>query len=259
MGQRGYIAAIIILAIAAGSAFASGAREARSFEYPGIDSVYVKAEFLDVQVRGSIGFAVSMSSDISSGSLFGSRGYKVMHELSGSMLRVWIDKDNPFFSGFGAFGGFGGGTLYLEVPRGTRVKVETISGAVSVEGLAGGDVEVSSVSGRVEAQDVNGALVLSTVSGRISVDSAKGRLTAKSVSGAIEAQGVNIREDSGFSTVSGRIDVRFDTPLDDLRFDLSTVSGRIVVGTIRAEKGLRMGDGRVLVRGHTVSGSQSYR
>jgi hypothetical protein len=53
--------------------------------------------------------------------------------------------------------------------------------------------------------------------------------------------------------------VRFDTPLEDLRFDLSTLSGRIVVGAIRAEKGLRMGNGRVLVRGHTVSGSQSYR
>jgi hypothetical protein len=46
---------------------------------------------------------------------------------------------------------------------------------------------------------------------------------------------------------------------DDLRFDLSTLSGRIVVGNIRAEKGLRMGFGRTSVRGHSVSGSLILR
>jgi hypothetical protein len=52
--------------------------------------------------------------------------------------------------------------------------------------------------------------------------------------------------------------VESDSALEDFRFDLHSVSGSITVGAIRAERGLRMGFGRTLVRGHTVSGSLSF-
>jgi hypothetical protein len=53
--------------------------------------------------------------------------------------------------------------------------------------------------------------------------------------------------------------MKLDAPLDDYRFELSTVSGAIIVGKIRAERSLRMGFGGLTIRAHTVSGSIDFQ
>ena len=65
--------------------------------------------------------------------------------------------------------------------------------------------------------------------------------------------------DSNLTSTSGAITVRFSSAIEDYRFELSSVSGSLAVGSIMAQKGLRVGTGAVRVRGETVSGSQSYR
>lgn len=110
------------------------------------------------------------------------------------------------------------GRITVIVPRGTEVRVETSSGRVTLEGVEG-DVDVRSVSGRIRGERV--------------------RLTG----------------DSTFSTVSGDINVGLDTPLDDLRFDLRTISGIVRVGNLRTHRGLHMGFGDVVVTGSSISGS----
>jgi DUF4097 and DUF4098 domain-containing protein YvlB len=79
------------------------------------------------------------------------------------------------------------------------------------------------------------------------------------VSGSIDARDITLTEDSSFTTVSGNVDVRLNSAVEDLRFDLSSVSGRIVVGNIRTNKGLRMGSYGALVRGKTVSGALIFK
>jgi hypothetical protein len=208
---------IVLLALlaVAGAAFASGASEEDRFTSLGIDSISMKTEFLDVEIQADDRLGVSMRADLPTDSLFDSRGYRVLHEMTGSQLDVWVEKDTPFFSR-------GRGKLFFRVPRDTRIRVETVSG-------------------------------------NISFDSVEGRILARTVSGAITGWDVALTGDSSFSTISGNVELRLDAAIDDLRFDLSTLFGRIVVGNIRAERGLRMGNGPVLIRGHTVSGSQSYR
>ena len=138
-----------------------------------------------------------------------------MHEMSGSRLNVWLEKDTPFFSR-------GRGKLIFRVPRDTRIRVETISG-------------------------------------NISLDAVECSIIARTISGAITGWDVGLTGDSSFSTISGNVELRLDTEIADLCFDLSTLSGRIVAGNIRAQKGLRMGFGRTTVRGHSVSGSLIFR
>jgi hypothetical protein len=244
---------LMILVAAAGAACASGVSEEEVFSSAGIDSVSVRAEFLDVEVQADDGLAVSMNSELPSESIFESRGYRVLHEVVGSRLNVWIEKDGPFSAMKR------GGKLTFQVPHFVSVKVETVSGRVTAKGIETRNFGAKTISGRILLQEIRGVVDASSVSGRILVDSTEGRITAKTVSGAIEGKSLSLTEDSSFSTVSGNIDIGLDPGIDDLRFDLTSLSGRIVVGNIKAIRGLRMGTGGALVRAHSVSGSLSFR
>ncbi len=244
---------MIVLLGAAAAACASGVNEDEAFTTTAIGSVSVRAEFLDVEVRADDGSAVSMDAELPSDSVFESRGYRVLHEIVGSRLNVWIEKDTPFSAMKR------GGKLTFRVPQFASVKVETVSGRVTARGVEARSFGAKTVSGRILLQDIRSHVEATTVSGRILVDSVEGRITAKTVSGAIEGRGLSLTEDSSFSTVSGNIDIVLETGTDDLRFDLSSLSGRIVVGNIKAIRGLRMGTDGALIRARSVSGSLSFQ
>ena len=244
---------LIVLLGAAATGFASGVSEEGVFTSAGIDSISVRAEFLDVEVKADDGFAVSMASELPQDSVFESRGYRVMHEMVGSRLNVWIEKESPFSVMRR------GGRLSFQVPHFVAMKVETISGRITAHGMDTRRLMATTISGRIRLHDIRGVVEASSVSGGILADSVEGKVSAKTVSGSIEGRNLSLTEDSSFSTVSGNVDIGLDTALDDLRFDLSSLSGRIVVGNIKAIKGLRMGTGGAMVRAHSVSGSLSFQ
>jgi hypothetical protein len=251
--MRHFLVAVVVLVIAAGATFASGVGEEESFSAWGIDSVSVKADFLDVEVSADDGLVVSMSSDLPPDSPFAARGYKVRHEAAGSRLSVWVERDSLFFTGRR------GGKLSLQCPRNVKLRVETVTGRIVVKGMESRSCAVNTISGRISMRDIHGAMNASSISGSISLDAVEGRVIIKTVSGGIEGRAISLAEDSSFSSVSGNIDMRLENAPDDVRFNLSSLSGRIIVGNIRAAKGLRMGMGRTLVRGQTVSGSLIFR
>jgi hypothetical protein len=244
---------VMVLLAASCAAFASGESEEGVFSSTGIDSVSVRAEFLDVEVTAEDGWTVSMDSALPPESIFESRGYRLVHEVVGSRLNVWIEKDSPFSAVTR------GGKLTFRVPHFVSVRVESVSGRITAKGLESRSFGAKTISGRILLEEIRGVLEASSVSGRIVVDSAEGRIAAKTVSGAIEGRDLSLTEDSSFSTVSGNIDIGLESGTDDLRFDLSSLSGRIIVGNIKAIRGLRMGTGGVLVRARSVSGSLSFQ
>lgn len=265
--KRIFPVAVMILTVF--TAFALGAKEDESFSYMGIDRMEVNAVFLDVEVSGDEGFSVSLRSDLPESTLFQPRNFTVKHEVIGSSLRVWVEQDSIF--------SHGEGTLFFHVPRGTRLSVETASGNVRIADSKSDELKAKSVSGHlllsdieapVEAESVSGNLevrrlrgdaVLSTTSGRIEMIDLEGRVSAISVSGAIQGDHVTLTEDSLFKSVSGDIKIGLRNALDALRYDLSTVSGGLTVGSVRASRGLQMGNGNPTLRGETVSGSQIYQ
>jgi DUF4097 and DUF4098 domain-containing protein YvlB len=95
----------------------------------------------------------------------------------------------------------------IAVPRGVKVGVSTVNGAVGVEG-ATSEVEASSVNGEVEATSSGGPVTASTVNG--SVTARMGRFDND--------------EDLNFSTVNGSVVVEFTGDLD-ADIELSTVNG----------------------------------
>ena len=243
---------IAVLVLAAGGLFAEGTTESDSFTMDGVDSITVRAGMLDVQVIGSDTWEVRMKAEIPPGFLFSSPGYRVVHERRGSRLSVWVQSDSPF-------GDTGEGKLFFEVPRDVVIQVQTMSGSILVEGMKNQSCTLSAVSGSITVRDTRSRLSLDNVSGSLVLESTKGSLRAKTVSGSIDGRQLLLTGNSSFNSVSGSVNVRLDAPLDDFRFDLSTASGRVVVGTIRAEKGLHLGIGDVLIQARTVSGSLIFR
>jgi hypothetical protein len=96
----------------------------------------------------------------------------------------------------------------VAVPRGVKVGVSTVNGAVSVEG-ATSEVEATTVNGEVDATSSGGPVNASTVNG--SVTARMGRFDND--------------EDLNFSTVNGTVIAEFNGDLD-ADVELSTVNGR---------------------------------
>ncbi len=243
-----------LLAVAAGClVFPMGAREEETFSYQGIDQVEVKGEFLAVEVTASDGLSVSMTSDLPEDSALSPRNYRVKHEVLGSRLSVWVEKD----PGTWTIGR--GGRLLFTVPQGIDLAVETVSGSARVDGLETTRLRVGSVSGSITLSSIRAPLLASNVSGSISIDGFDGTLSMNTVSGAMECRAMVLAGDSDLTSTSGAISVQFASSLQDYRFELSSVSGSLAVGSVMAQKGLRAGSGAVRIKGETVSGSQSYR
>ena len=132
----------------------------------------------------------------------------------------------------------------ITVPRGTRVKVASVSGDVAVSGT-GAEVEASSVSGDVSVADAGGITTVKSVSGDVEVSRVSGDLVAQSVSGDVEAE--SVQGDVRASTVSGDLmlrglrsravsakstsgDLDFQGPLDaGGRYEFRSHSGNVTV------------------------------
>lgn len=135
------------------------------------------------------------------------------------------------------------------VPRGVKVGVYSVNGAVSVEG-ATSEVEATTVNGEVEATSSGGPVNASTVNG--SVTARMGRFDND--------------EDLNFSTVNGSVVAEFTGQLD-ADIELSTVNGRFQTDypvTINGRLDprhlrARLGQGGRRIRLSTVNGNVELR
>jgi hypothetical protein len=131
------------------------------------------------------------------------------------------------------------------VPRGSRVRIATGNGAVSVERVGGevhastgngrvtvantdGDVRVSTGNGDVEVRDAKAQVHVSTGNGRVTVTTAEGPVEARSGNGDIDVRMTALRakEDMAFHTGSGS--VRLTLPANyNGELDASTGNGEV--------------------------------
>jgi len=136
------------------------------------------------------------------------------------------------------------------VPKGVRVSVETVNGAVSVDG----------VTSDVSAETVNGEVDVTTTGGRVNASNVNGNVRARL--GRVEADG-----DMKFETVNGSVIVEFngefggDVDLETVNGSLNTnfemtVSGRLDPKHLRAHIG-KPGGPRLKLE--TVNGNVELR
>lgn len=166
-----------------------------------------------------------------------------------------------------------------------QVRVNTMSGDIELDGGTGsvelesvsGDVIVNGASGRLNLSSVSGDIVASgkaqqfdaqTVSGSILAKIGKSNdIKVESISGDIEIQ-LELAEDARFlaGTVSGDIDVNFDSDAINASFDIETGPGGEIENNISNHKTqsnfsfsgsmrFTLGDGDSTVNLETMSGT----
>ncbi len=149
----------------------------------------------------------------------------------------------------------------LELPRGVRLVISTLSADVEVYDITG-NVEVRSTSGSLQFSGLGGRLIAETISGDVQTSGNTSLARITTVSGDMrvrEARGeVELHTTSGDASVSGERITRFsaESMSGDVQFDGLFDSGaRVQVSTHSGEVTVRVPDG---VRGQlglsTVTG-----
>jgi hypothetical protein len=168
--------------------------------------------------------------------------------------------------------------IMVEVPYGTAVKLETMSGSIEAENLVG-EQHYRTISGEIRLWGLAGAVEAGSISGGVTLDTASSlRLRANSISGGIKARaarfyGLSLNTTSGSMIVYGGLDPSADHRIETIAggIDLTPLSGvtaelRTVSGSIRGEmashvEGTRgswravVGDGQAHLWINSTSGS----
>ncbi len=168
--------------------------------------------------------------------------------------------------------------ILVEVPRGTSVALETMTGNVEAQDLAG-DQRYKTISGEIRMWGLGGNVEAGTVSGSIFLDGGSPiRLRANTVSGGIRVRSplfraLSLNTTSGAMTVMGELDPSADHRIETISgsLDVTTQTGltvelRTVSGSIHGPLSTRIegargnwraisGDGRVRLMVNSTSGS----
>lgn len=153
------------------------------------------------------------------------------------------------------------GPIELDVPRGVRLVISTLSADVEVRGVRGG-VEARSTSGSFVLDDVSGRVIVETISGDVSARGNLSLLRAVTVSGDVRADDVrgevDMRSTSGDLHVRGEGITRLgaETMSGDVQVDGQlTDDARVRIGTHSGDVTVRLpGDARGRIELSTVTG-----
>jgi hypothetical protein len=257
---------VLLLATVGAVAIASAAGTPESFsgEYRDLRSVEISAEMMDVEIAAGRGNTVTVRVDnIPRGVSISDRVRRGGVAIHVQGRTSWLDRDAAR------------ARITVGVPAGIELNITTSSGAIAVRGVqgrqslrsasgdisleeVGGEITARSASGRVRARNVVGTIAIATASGAATLDDCRGILSVETASGSISGERIQLTADATFRSASGSITVDLDNAMDDLRYDLSTASGRLSFGNVSGGNQISGGSGRFLVTGRTASGSQEF-
>jgi hypothetical protein len=175
-----------------------------------------------------------------------------------------------------------GADVTVDVPWGTKVRYETMSGSIEAMALVG-DQKYRTVSGDIRMWSLGGLVEAGSISGSITLDNGGDvRVRANTISGGIKVRarrfyGMALSSTSGSIRVIGALDPSGDhrtesisggvelTPLSGVTAELRAVSGSIVSDVQHRLEGGRgywrsvVGDGGASFRVNSTSGSLRIR
>lgn len=137
--------------------------------------------------------------------------------------------------------------LFLRVPVGASIEVETVSADIDINGSAGESIVLNTVSGDVEALASPRRIEIQSVSGDIEFEGPISRSSVESVSGDISLRGMH--GEIEISTVSGDVSLiaeevdrgQFESVSGDMKLDLAIRdSGRLTSESMSGNVVLRL-------------------
>jgi DUF4097 and DUF4098 domain-containing protein YvlB len=217
--------------------------------YDGVKYIEVKGSFCDVEIVGEDRSNVEFEGVIK-GSSSKKKEFKIIHELNGSSLNIWIDRPNYIRGNID-------GTLELIVPKDIELVVKNGSGDVYCRNMIADVTKLSASSGDMDIKNMTGDLYLTTTSGDIEVGKITGQLTTQSSSGDQEINtvdgNVSAKATSGsieLSNVVGDINSRTssgDLEIDNIngKFKNVSTSGNLEISNSRCYLNLSASSGDI--------------
>ncbi|MBP8790640.1 MAG: DUF4097 family beta strand repeat protein [Breznakibacter sp.] len=148
------------------------------------------------------------------------------------------------------------GSINIKNITGT-VKASAASGSIAIAG-GGNTINLNTASGSIKAMEINGNVTANTASGGVSLDNISGALNISTVSGGQQGTAITLTGNSFFKSVSGGIRINLSNSMEQIAFDLESVSGSLNAKGNSGKRKLQTGSGSIKVIGNSVSGSQSY-
>ncbi len=254
------VLAALFIAAAAADPSASPTRT-----YGGVSATDVEAGPLSVVIQGRDTDIVTTSErDIP-------RGVAVSCDVEAGTLKVSVAVDPSVSATTGV-----PGSIVLTVPRYEFVTVENGAGDISIDNLSTEKLAVTTTSGAITITNTNAALTATSSSGSetfkeilgvvraqsdsgdIELDDEAGLAALSTRGGSIRVRGIALQGATSFATTTGSISVSFQYGLAGLRFELSSTTGNLSVGTVAGTQSLDVGSG-IVVTGTSTTGSQSYQ
>ncbi len=255
-------------------------------KFSGPTYLKVKGDFCEISVAVVGGTEITLDGTLEQ--LSNSKGYQLKYLVVEETLKVWVDKPLATL-------GNARGSINLKVPANTRVKLESETGDIYVDGLSGekvkvrtnsgdvflndlqtfisvksasGDIEVSGQegetkvktgSGDLQLREIKGSLKAITTSGDINLDNFTGSIRMEAGSGEIKGKQLDFDGHSNVESYSGDIKFRLKAEPSSLHLLLTSKSGNITVGDSLVRNRFDNGSGDWQLQAHSNMGDINLR
>lgn len=220
---------------------ARGQREDGGFSYEGIRALEIEARSFAVDITAGTGRYVTMTVENYPDD------HTVLHTVAGTRVRVRVEQDRSLFPLSHR------GRLVFRVPYGTEIDVETLTGSVSIAGVAASGLRVKTSTGGIRLQEIDADVHARSNTGSIEVSRSRGRFDVGTTTGSIacsDLRGLVTASSStgshGYESVLGDIDARSTTG----RIELTRTGGAVH---------LRTSTGNQRGVGVTLTGDSSFQ
>lgn len=126
-----------------------------------------------------------------------------------------------------------------------------------------GNIKTSNNSGDVKIKNLKGNIEMECIYGSVRLEDCVGNLTINAISGDISGKNVELLQSMSTTSKYGNVDVQLVNELSSLSFDLKTTYGEISIDKngeqMNSDNVLLIDKGKILVKGITNSGDQSYK
>lgn len=127
-----------------------------------------------------------------------------------------------------------------------------------------GELKTGSISGDVDVLNMTGNSEINSNSGNIYLENYTGNPTMSSLSGDMNGKAVELIDSMQVKTNSGNVYMKLINQTDDLSFELESTSGNLYVNQVGAKmedvnNHFALHKGKILIRGTTRSGDQTYK
>ncbi|TRX71574.1 DUF4097 family beta strand repeat-containing protein [Carboxylicivirga sp. M1479] len=152
-------------------------------QFENVVDVAIKGEFCKVNVQQ--GQSVKVTGKMSAAKELD--GYAINCSNEAGVLKVEVSKPDSGWTSHS-------GAVTVTVPKGVKVNIQTTSGYITLNGLAGNTVLAQSKSGKIVASDIQGDVTLkaksasikvNNITGQVSLTSKGGEQVARNIKGAL--------------------------------------------------------------------------